>query len=1125
MPEAPAGFAVPFLQARDVAKLEIPEGASTVLLGECTHGTEEFYRMRAEITKYLIEVRGFKIVLCEADWPFLWHANQYIHRKRKTMFPREEDGDRVRFPDWMWRNRPFVELIEWMRKRASHDGPFLLGMDCYCKDESKEEVMRFLDRHDKGGLGKMFRQACYPQERPDTWPDVLAKLQWEIENEGDSLSAPSRPQRSGGGLARTKFRGCTKLDQFNCEQNLECMISAHEYYSKQRLEPPGSRASWNARDQHMMTVLLRLKEQSQALFNTEDVKVVVWAHNSHVGDASATPMGGAEFTRNEKWNLGQMCRSTLQNVFIVGFYSYCGTVRAAEKWGGEGKVMQLNEAVPSSIEQRLHDWFQDGQGMLALRRLQEALPQGEAEPTYRAGCFPLNVEYQALHGDLRFSREFDPDSENQEASDVNDEANRDLNMMQVRSIRADPSEPFVAVRRATCRRSGAVRLQTRDGLWVTEFTPGGSRTIHCLPKERLDELSGPLSELTDAKLLRLAQFPILQRWVGVQYHPATEISSHYGEMVIGKCYDLLVFADRTNALDVDFEAASGDGAVGSGAPVQTSAQTNKRLLIEYRRIMRTPIEKIAARPLDTNILEWHFVLEGCQEPYTGGRYHGILEFPEDFPMKPPSIKMLTPSGRFEINRRICLSMSDFHAESWNPSWTIEKILIGLMSFMYEESTASIGSILESFERRKRYAAESEYFNVQNDIYCELFCAEMGTEELLQKQKSRKLYSVEMEEDVDENNEHGCRFCLLDTGELVSPCACKGSGKFVHPACLRQWQKSVMLTQPTHPKYQTQIDAICNVCETPFKDPYKPVSRRAAIMEYIKESDDGPVPLAEMVKLGNFIVSTRAKSTRNQELVERTLEAAAAGAQDSLKAKLGHFTQAVYFITMHDRVGRRGNGSVLAVNIEQQRRIARPLAVVEDRMPGMPGSMVSPLRAWQEHHVPLMNSLFGPGTFDLSAIEHFIGGPVEPASALSVTELANFDALVARSPELAARASSKLRKLRIKNDLFFGDLDTILSLAGEYVAAAAKLRPAAMDETASTDAGSSLPAVRVTIKVFWGYASWDGTQLLGEIARCGWGLLECPESLGMVNGMWDKVSTWEQVVDSTRAAQESEYSRA
>ena len=102
-------------------------------------------------------------------------------------------------------------------------------------------------------------------------------------------------------LASKKFRGCCKLDQFNVEQDLECMIAADEYYSKQRLEPPGSRASWNARDQHMMTTILRLRANSRQLFglSEKELKIIVWAHNSHVGDATATPMGGTEFERNE----------------------------------------------------------------------------------------------------------------------------------------------------------------------------------------------------------------------------------------------------------------------------------------------------------------------------------------------------------------------------------------------------------------------------------------------------------------------------------------------------------------------------------------------------------------------------------------------------------------------------------------------------------------------------------------------------------------------------------------------------------------------------------------------------------------------------------------------------------
>eukprot|EP00122_Pirum_gemmata_P008744 Pgem_evm1s8068 len=122
-----------FESVKELGKKEIPDDVQTVLMGECTHGTEEFYRVRAEF-----------IILCEADWTFMWHVNQYIHRKKSNMFPAN-----IRFPKWMWKNKPFYDLIEWMRKRASSDGPFIFGLDCYCKEESKEEILNFLNNHSK----------------------------------------------------------------------------------------------------------------------------------------------------------------------------------------------------------------------------------------------------------------------------------------------------------------------------------------------------------------------------------------------------------------------------------------------------------------------------------------------------------------------------------------------------------------------------------------------------------------------------------------------------------------------------------------------------------------------------------------------------------------------------------------------------------------------------------------------------------------------------------------------------------------------------------------------------------------------------------------------------------------
>ena len=109
---------------------------------------------------------------------------------------------------------------------------------------------------------------------------------------------------------------------------------------------------------------------------------------------------------------------------------------------------------------------------------------------------------------------------------------------------------------------------------------------------------------------------------------------------------------------------------------------SKRLRKEYIALQKKPLENIFAVPVEKNILEWHYVIRGTEDtPYAGGYYHGKLKFPREYPMKPPSVLMLTPNGRFEVNQRICLSMSDFHPESWNPLWSVGSILIGLYSFM------------------------------------------------------------------------------------------------------------------------------------------------------------------------------------------------------------------------------------------------------------------------------------------------------------------------------------------------------------------------------------------------------------------------------------------------------------
>ncbi|KAG1713195.1 hypothetical protein DVH05_000915 [Phytophthora capsici] len=151
-----------------------------------------------------------------------------------------------------------------------------------------------------------------------------------------------------------------------------------------------------------------------------------------------------------------------------------------------------------------------------------------------------------------------------------------------------------------------------------------------------------------------------------------------------------------------------------------SVMATKRLRKEYLAMQRKPVDYIQAIPLETNILEWHYVITGTKgTPYEGGFYHGKLKFPPEYPMKPPSVMMLTPNGRFKTNQRLCLSMSDFHPETWNPMWSVSSILTGLYSFMLENQ-ATLGSISTTDAQKRKYAAASLETNCSNATFRKLF---------------------------------------------------------------------------------------------------------------------------------------------------------------------------------------------------------------------------------------------------------------------------------------------------------------------------------------------------------------------------------------------------------------------
>ncbi|KAF2348406.1 Ubiquitin-conjugating enzyme E2 [Trinorchestia longiramus] len=153
---------------------------------------------------------------------------------------------------------------------------------------------------------------------------------------------------------------------------------------------------------------------------------------------------------------------------------------------------------------------------------------------------------------------------------------------------------------------------------------------------------------------------------------------------------------------------------------KVSATATNRLRSDYMRMKKDPVPYITAEPLPSNILEWHYVVQGPEDsPYYGGFYHGKLMFPMEYPFRPPSIYMTTPSGRFKTNTRLCLSISDFHPDTWNPAWSVTTILTGLLSFMLEKSP-TFGSIESTDAEKQALAIKSWQFNLDNKIFCELF---------------------------------------------------------------------------------------------------------------------------------------------------------------------------------------------------------------------------------------------------------------------------------------------------------------------------------------------------------------------------------------------------------------------
>jgi protein-L-isoaspartate(D-aspartate) O-methyltransferase len=317
--------------------------AHVVLLGEATHGTSEFYRMRTRITTELVMRRGFNIVAIEGDWPDAAHVDHHV---RALDFPIRDESTFTRFPTWMWRNREVVELIAWLKSHNEliKDPQWRVGfhgLDLYSLYKSLDAVLHYLNDIDpKAAKIARERYACLsPWERDPALYGRAAISQGYAQCERPVVAVLRDLLERRLDYARAdgdRF--------FDATSNAHLVAAAEEYY---RVMYYGGPASWNLRDQHMFDTLERL-----LAFRGPNTKAVVWAHNSHVGDARATEMGAA---RGEH-NIGQLCRQTLGDAaFSIGFGTHTGTVAAATDWDGPMQIKKVRPSHPSSYERLCHD--------------------------------------------------------------------------------------------------------------------------------------------------------------------------------------------------------------------------------------------------------------------------------------------------------------------------------------------------------------------------------------------------------------------------------------------------------------------------------------------------------------------------------------------------------------------------------------------------------------------------------------------------------------------------------------------------------------------------------------------------------------------------------------------------
>ena len=330
--------------------------ARIVLIGESSHGTHEFYEARAEITKLLIEEKGFNAVAAEADWPDAYRVNRYVRGLGDDDSPDAALRGFERFPAWMWRNtvvRDFVGWLRWHNGRRAADGrrqTGFYGLDLYSLHRSMQEVIAYLDDVDpKAADRARARYACFDHSRGDDGQayGYAAAFGAGPTCERQAVEQLVELQRDAAKYLAGDGR-LAEDELFYAQQNATTVRNAEAYY---RSMFRGRVTSWNMRDKHMAQTLGALVAHLDAHGGPEPARIVVWAHNSHVGDARAT-----EVAADGQLTIGQLAREHYgENCRLIGFSTHRGSVTAASDWGGIAERKVVRPALAGSIEELLHE--------------------------------------------------------------------------------------------------------------------------------------------------------------------------------------------------------------------------------------------------------------------------------------------------------------------------------------------------------------------------------------------------------------------------------------------------------------------------------------------------------------------------------------------------------------------------------------------------------------------------------------------------------------------------------------------------------------------------------------------------------------------------------------------------